>query len=165
MAVVVVLRVILLLDVAGCHRSIAFAMTKRCRPRCGFVMLWQHNSAIGRQSVAYHTTQSLSASEQLCIWCMSRRFTIGNTLQSSVSLLVMHRCLQRELTVLLCWMDSGCTCLLCPVGATIDVLIVVALMMRCQSSCGFVCCVGITIWLWLVEQLSLLHNSTILSCW
>ena len=37
--------------------------------------------------------------------------------------------------------------------------------MRCQSSCGFVYCVGITIWLWLVDQLSLLHNSTILSCW
>ena len=118
------------LDVAGCHRSIAFAMAKRCRPRC--------------ELVAYHTTQSFSASEQLCIWCMSSRFTTGITLQSAISPLVMHRCLQREFTMLLCWMDSVCTCLMCPGGATIEVSIVVALVMRCQSSYGFVYCVCIT---------------------
>ena len=146
MVVVVVLHVSLLPDVAGGQsRSVDWP----CHGSGMSFLLWillprQHSLAIGRQSVAYHTTQSFSASEQLCIWCMSSRFTTGITLQSAISPLVMHRCLQREFTMLLCWMDSGCTCLMCPGGATIEVSIVVALVMRCQSSYGFVYCICIT---------------------
>ena len=69
--------------------SIALAMAMRCHYCCDSVLLWQHCLAIGRQSVAYHTTQPWSALEQLCIWCMSRRFTISVTLQSAISVLVM----------------------------------------------------------------------------